>query len=441
MKKGKFIGIIIVLLAGSAFAGAKEVREWNMAAIDMIKRDNISNHFGNRTAAILHIAMFDAVNGIEKQYNPYLVSLPASGDLPTQAAVAAAAFEVLSRLYPLLQEEFEPLYAAQLARVADGPNKQAAMLYGQEVADRVLQWRENDGSAQAGGVPYPDGTEPGQWRRTDANPPVLPGWGQVRPFAMTAGDQFRLTGPPDMTEYVYARDYSEVMEIGRKVSSSRTAEQTTIARFWPMGIPRMWNLVAHQAAEALDCSLLEEARLFALVNVALADAQVVGWDMKYHYGFWRPITAIRLADQDGNDATTADPAWESLLPAPAFPEYTSGHSTSCSAAATVLAKFAGTNSFTFTLNSEANPGLPTRTYTGFWQAAAEAGISRIYGGIHFNFSNTDGLEAGRSLGRYIYENFMAVNTDPCIDRPVSDLNDDCAVDMQDFLVMASEWLI
>jgi hypothetical protein len=350
--------------------------------------------------------MFDAINGIRGDYTPFLSAGGAPKDLPEQAAAAAAAFEVLSRLYPAKLGVFQPLYDEQLARVADGPAKEAAIAYGKLVAQDVLASRENDGSAEAATVAYPDGDQPGRWRRTSAMSPMLPGWGRVRPFAMTGGDQFRLVGPLDMAGYEYARDYAEVMEIGAKNSASRTSEQTTVARFWPSGIPALWNRVAHQVSEAKGYDLLENARLFALLNVALADAQVVGWDMKYHYGFWRPVTAIHEGDLDGNDGTMADPAWDSLLPAPAFPEYPSGHSTSCGAAATVLAKFVGTDEFTLTLTSEANPSLPERTYPGFWAAAREAGISRIYGGIHFNFSNTEGLEAGRSLGRYIFENFM-----------------------------------
>ena len=406
MKTIQVIGIVVLLLVGSTVMEGREVREWNMAAMDMIKADGISNHFGNQTMATLHIAIFDAVNGIQDHYDPFLVHLKGPRNLPEEAAVAAAAYEVLSTLYPQKKGLFKPLYEQQLARVPKQPHKQTAIVYGQLVARRVLKWRENDGSAEAGAVPYPDGTEPGAWRRTSAAAPVLPGWGQVRPFSMIRGDQFRLNGPPEMTGYEYARDYAEVLEMGRNTSPYRTGEQTVIARFWVIGIPRMWNLVAHQVSEEMDCGLVEEARLFALVNTALADAQIVGWDMKYHYGFWRPVTAIRLGDQDGNDATAADAAWESLLPAPAFPEYPSGHSTSSSAAAMVLAKFYGSDDFTFVLASEANPGLPYRTYSSFWQAAREAGLSRIYGGIHFNFSNTEGLEAGRSLGRYIYENFM-----------------------------------
>lgn len=396
----------VLLLSSEALMEAAEVGEWNIAAMDMIKSEGISNHFGNQTMATLHVAMFDAVNGIQQKYDPFLVQLRGPRQLSAETAAAAAAYEVLSTLYPDQKDTFKPLYEEQLARVSSKPIKNIAIVYGQLVARRVLNRRENDGSAEAGSVPYPDGTEPGQWRRTSAAPPVLPGWGQVRPFAMAAGDQFRLIGPPELTGYEYARDYIEVMEMGRNTSPFRTMDQTVIARFWAMGIPRMWNLAAHQLAEAMDCTLAEEARLFALLNVALADAQIVGWDMKYYYGFWRPVTAIRLGDQDNNDATPEDSTWDSLLPAPAFPEYPSGHSTSCGAAATVLAKFFGSDAYTFVMTSEANPALAPRTFDSFWEAAREAGMSRIYGGIHFNFSNTEGLEAGRSMGRYLYENYM-----------------------------------
>ena len=406
MRNARVLCLVCVPLVCLTSLEAMEVREWNSAAMDMIKSEGISNHFGNRTTAMLHVAMFDAVNGIRGQYEPFLSVAQAPQDLPEQAAAASAAFETLTTLYPSKKDHFQPLYDEQLARVPDGPDKEAAIAYGRLVAQDILASRENDGSAEAAGVAYPDGNQPGQWRRTDEKAPMLPGWGQVRPFAMVGGDQFRLIGPPDMAGYEYARDYAEVMDVGAKNSVSRTGEQITTARFWVSGIPTIWNLVAHQVSEAKGHGLLEDARLFALVNVALADAQVVGWDMKYHYGFWRPVTAIRQGDLDDNDSTMADPVWESLLPSPAFPEYPSGHSTSCAAAATVLAKFVGTDEFTFVLASEANPSLPQRTFHGFWAAARDAGISRIYGGIHFNFSNTEGLEAGRSLGRYLFENFM-----------------------------------
>jgi len=394
------------------------VMEWNLAMLDMIKTDSISNHFGNRTLAMVHIAMFDSINGIQQKYTQFDVpgfwhwrfvgnarALPRTAS--PEAAAAAAAYTILSSQYPAKEATFSSLYQEQLARLTNNPgSKQRGIRFGEDVAQAILQWREDDGSAEAASVPYPDGTELGKWRRTSMMPPMLPGWGDVEPFAMTSGDQFRLMGPPPLDSYEYARDYNEVKTIGEVDSPIRTEEQTTIARFWVSGIPRMWNLVARNLVEANQYDLLESARLLALLNVTMADANIVGWDMKYHYGYWRPVTAIQYGDVDGNDGTTGEAGWTSLIPAPAFPEYVSGHSTACGSAASLLAEFTGADAFAFTLASEANPALPPRTFNGFWQAAREAGISRIYGGIHFNFSNVEGLEAGRSLGRYIFENFM-----------------------------------
>ena len=394
------------------------VMEWNLAMLDMIKTDNVSNHFGNRTLAMVHIAMFDSINGIQHKYTQFYGagSSPSrvlgkartlSGAASAEAAAATAAYTILSSQYPAREATFNSLYQEQLARLSDNPgSKQRGIRFGEDVAQAILQWREDDGSAEAASVPYPDGTDLGEWRRTSMMPPMLPGWGDVEPFAMSSGDQFRLMGPPAMDSYEYARDYNEVKTIGQVDSPIRTEEQTTIARFWVSGIPRMWNLVARDLVEANQYDLLESARLLALLNVTMADANIVGWDMKYHYGYWRPVTAIQYGDVDGNDDTAGEAGWTSLIPAPAFPEYVSGHSTSCGSAASLLAEFTGTDTFMFTLASEANPALSPRTFNTFWQAAREAGISRIYGGIHFNFSNVEGLEAGRSLGRYVFENFM-----------------------------------
>jgi hypothetical protein len=417
------IAIVVVLLlttiSGISMArGAGErnetlaadvVLQWNGAVLEMIKRKNISNQFGNRTMAMLHIAMFDAVNGNQMKYTPFFnIDKPPQSVSP-QVAAAAAAYTILSSLYPAEQEIFEALYHGQLSGLQRNPGlDRLAVQYGEKIANTVLEWRENDGSAEAASVPYPDGTEPGEWRRTPPSfaAPMLPGWGQVTPFVMTGADQFRLIGPPPMDSYEYARDFNEVKDMGAKNSLVRTAEQTQIARFWPTGIPRMWNLVARELVEQNQYDLIDSARLFALLNITLADANLMAWDMKYYYGFWRPITAIEYADDDGNDSTTSDSGWESLIPAPAFPEYVSGHSTACASAATLLAKLNGNDGFHFELTSEANPALPSRSYSSFWEAAREAGISRVYGGIHFNFSNVEGLEAGRSLGRYVFEQVM-----------------------------------
>ena len=276
---------------------AEVVMEWNWAMLTMIKEKNISNQFGNRTMAMVHIAMFDAINGINPEYTPFFVREMAPRSISPQAAAAAAAHKILSSLYPAEQETFDSIYREQLSRLPVNPGLgRLSEKYGEQIANAVLEWRENDWAAQAASVPYPDGTRLGEWRRTSMMSPMLPGWGQVVPFAMTTGDQFRLTGPPPLDSYEYARDYNEVKTIGEKYSALRTTEQAEIALFWPAGIPRMWNLVARQVVEQHQYGLIESARLFALLTATLADANVMAWDMKYHYGYWRPVTAIHYGD-------------------------------------------------------------------------------------------------------------------------------------------------
>jgi hypothetical protein len=213
----------------------------------------------------------------------------------------------------------------------------------------------------------------------------------------------------------YAQDYDQVKALGAKTSAVRTAEQTEIARFWADGAgtvtpPGHWNMIAADVAQQRGNTLAENARLFALVNIAMADAGIVSWDAKYHYNLWRPITAIREGDDDGNDATAGDATWEPLLATPPFPECTSGHSTFSGAAATILASLYG-DDFAFTTDSDGLPGV-TRSFLSFSDAADEAGISRIYGGIHFQFSNEQGLATGRGLGEYVAGNYLTVVPEP-----------------------------
>jgi hypothetical protein len=222
---------------------------------------------------------------------------------------------------------------------------------------------------------------------------------------MTTGQQFRGAGPPPLASAEYAAAYEEVAELGAKTSATRTAAQTDTARFWMAGIPDHLHAIARQMAEEKHLDLDDGARLFALLSITLADASICGWDMKYHFGFWRPITAIQLGDTDGNDGTVGDATWDSLLPAPAFPEYVSGHSTTTAAGVGLLIRFNGGELFGFT-RSSTTAGLAPRSFTNLWAMAEEVGASRIYGGLHFGFSNRDGLAAGRQLGEYVFDNFL-----------------------------------
>jgi membrane-associated phospholipid phosphatase len=233
----------------------------------------------------------------------------------------------------------------------------------------------------------------------------LPEWGYVAPFAIRKGTQYQPPGPPALSSAAYAQALNEVKALGGKDSRARTEDQTQIAHFWAdlagtSTPPGHWNLIAQEIARQRGTSLAENARLFALLNVCLADAGILCWVIKFTYDYWRPITAIQRADVDDNPSTEPDPNWQPLLETPPFPSYTSGHSTFSGAGAAALASFFGTDTIPFASTSEGLPGV-RRSFPGFWAAAQEAGMSRIYGGIHYQFDNTDGLAVGRALALYV----------------------------------------
>ncbi len=412
MKSSVIVLRVLVLTALFSFPanGADVVADWNSAALAAIKVDKTPPPKASRALAILHVAIFDAVNGIGETYEPYFVEGKAPRAASPSAAAAAAGRVVLKKIYPAQQAAFEGTYAAALALIPDDSKRQSGIAWGEYVARRVLSVRENDGSTAV--VAYTPGTNPGDWRPT---PPafaaaLLPQWLKVKPFAMEQAGQFRPAPAPKLDSAVYAFDFNFTKQVGSIDSTSRTADQTAIARFWADGAgtvtpPGHWNVIARELAIARGDSLEANARLFALLNIALADAGICAWDCKYSDDFWRPVTAIRAADTDSNPDTEADPAWTPLLTTPPFPEYVSGHSTFSGAAATVLAGFFGTESMSFTTTSEDLPGV-TRSFGSFWEAAAEAGLSRVFGGIHFQSANQQGLQSGAMLGRYVLENFL-----------------------------------
>jgi len=260
--------------------------------------------------------------------------------------------------------------------------------------------------------PYLGGTEPGEWRPTPpaSAPGLHPHWPDVTPFAMTSGDQFRPAAPPALDSAAYTAAFNEVKELGSATSATRSVEQTAIALYWANGAgtaspPGHLNLLAQIVAQQRGNTLEENARLFAAINIAMADAAISCWDAKYEFSFWRPVTGIREAAADGNPDTAADATWTPLIATPPFPSYTSGHSTFSGAAAAVLADFFGTDGIAFTLPSQ-NLGLPARSFTSFSDAAEESAESRLYGGIHWSFDNNVGLTAGTALGQYVAANFL-----------------------------------
>src|SRR5262245_58202489 len=392
---------------------ANVVVEWNRLALQSIGQARVSPVVASRALAITQAAVYDAVNAIDGSFEPYHAAVHASRGASLEAAAAQAAHETLAALFPGQASTFDAALAADLVGITPGRARQGTKV-GREVARQILQWRSTDGSGAT--VTYTPGTDPGDWRPTPpANLPALaPQWPYVTPFAMTSGSQFRPAAPPALDSTAYAAAFDEVKGLGRAGSPARTEEQTQIARFWNDGLgtafaPGYWNRIAQGVGADRELSLVGEARLFALLNIATADAIISCWDAKYTYNLWRPVTAIRAAGTDGNPATEPDAGWTPLLVTPNFPSYTSAHSTVSGAAAGVLTALFGPD-YHFTVGSEGLPGV-TRSFTSFNGAAAEAGQSRIYGGIHYSFDNATGLAVGAEVAEYVVGGFLKPRDD------------------------------
>ena len=386
------------------------VLQWNEVMLDAIRATNMNPPRASRAMAIVHTAIYDAVNAIERTHEVYAVDVFASPLASVDAAVSAAAHATLSSLFPTQAGAFDSKLDESLAGIPDGLAEDLGVALGQDVATQLLTLRAGDGWDAV--VPYTPGTDPGDWQPTPpaGAPALLPNWPDVTPFAMSSGSQFSPDGIPALTSRQYAAAFNEVKSLGAAGSTTRTADQTNIALFWANGAttvtpPGHLNVLAATVSQQQELSLAENARLFAMLNVALADAAIMAWDAKFQTDFWRPVTGIRAGDSDSNPNTIADPTWTPLIATPPFPTYVSGHSAFSGAAAAVLKSFFGRDNFRFTLPSE-NPAVPDRSFTSFSQAAQESADSRLYGGIHWRFDNEDGLTAGQSLGNFVARNFF-----------------------------------
>src|SRR5437867_5646914 len=400
-----FLACIAAINLGSSIgtpADADVVTDWNNAALDAIRAERTAPPIASRSLAILHVSIYDAVNGIARTHEPYLVQSAVSANASRKAAASAAAHEALVNLFPASASSFDALHAAILAGIPNGPQKTAGITWGEFVANQILAARANDGHDAI--VPPPGGSGPGVWIPTPPAflPYLLPQWGFVAPFGMNSSSQFRPPGPPSLDSERYAADYEEVKELGAAVGSTRTEEQSEIARFWVDGAgtetpPGHWNSIAQTIAAARGNTLEENARLFALLNIALGDAAICAWDAKYTFDFWRPVTAIAFAEPQLN--------WMSFIVTPPFPEYVSGHSTFSGAGATVLPLFFGTEDLPFTTGSDFLPGV-YHSFSTCLDAAEEAAVSRLYGGIYFRSTNEDGLRAGISIGEWTVTHYL-----------------------------------
>ena len=388
-------------------SAADEVTDWNQVLVSALTATNTSPQNAGRIAAITQAAVFDAVNGIDRRYAPYFVTDDAPHRASRRAAAVQAAYVVLRTLFPATQAPgLERQRDASIAAIRSDERSESVdrgIEWGQFVANELLAERSTDGFP-AGGVPDPGGDAVGQWRPEAGLPAVTPWLAVLTPFAMPTPDHFRPDGPPALTSDAYARDFEETKTLGRATGSSRSAEQTVIAFFWTDNTISHWNRIAVSIALEQRTTLSENARLFALLNIAMADAGIAVWDAKFQYKFWRPFTAIPLAGTDGNDSTVADPGWISLLSTPNHQEYPSGHGGLSGAAARVLGRIFGDKN-TFTHRTDTAPFMP-RTHRRFSAAADEANNSRVYGGIHFRSAVRDGRTIGDNVGRLVMDTLM-----------------------------------
>ena len=390
-----------LLFAFTRPATADVITDWNQRAVSAGYTARVSPTVSARNIAIIHIAMFEALNSIEPRYTPYRARLPVEPGASRETAAAAAAHYILVRAYPDQAKDYNKAFQASLAAVADGPPKTEGIRLGEQAAIAILAERSIDG-ADARNT-YRPFTIAGRYVPTML--PVMSSWGTVRPFALKASSQFRPVAPYALTTMQWARDYNEVKRMGAKSGSARTAEQSEIARFWAFVGPATYNPIARQLSAANNLGVVENARLFALFSMAAADAGTGIFDAKYKYNFWRPVTAIRNGDLDGNKNTERDATWEPFIDTPMHPEYPCAHCTFQSTAASVLEAFFGDQVATFRLTSTTAPGV-TRSFSKLSDYVAEVINARVYDGVHYRTSGEAGAAMGRKIGQYIVLNYL-----------------------------------
>jgi hypothetical protein len=404
--------------ATSIPAPSDPVIMWNTLMLDAIRQDRTAPPAASRVMAMMNTAVFDAVNSASGQvYTPYALAVPQFGGADTRAAVSQAARNILVAAFPSQAARFDAALATQLAMSPNGAAKNSGISAGAATAQAILALRSTDGANRVVTNPVLPPI-PGNYQETGTGGGygILQQWPTVTPWAMASGDQFRAAPPPSLASAEYAVALNEVKLLGAASSTARTADQTEIAYYWADGAgtwtpPGHWFSIASDAANRQGLSTLESARLFALLGISVADAGIAAWDTKYAFNLWRPVTAIQRGEEDGNPLTIGDASWTPLLGTPPHPSYTSGHSTFSASAAELLALYFGTDSVNFCSASE-SANAATRCFTSFTEAAMEAGMSRIYGGIHFQFDNQAGLAAGKQIAQLAFGTKLTKVSEP-----------------------------
>jgi len=387
------------------------VIQWNKTLLVIVRTPGAqpATMHSTRSFAIMHAAIYDAVNAIDQRHKPYLVTLP---DVPPsasqEAAAATAAHEVLVALYPAFKASLDVALQQSLAQIADGKGKTQGIAIGLAVADHILALRSNDG-ANAPPIPYIFGTAPGDYQSTPPNfppQPQLTQWPHVTPFALSRANQFRPGPPPKLTSDEYTDAFNEIESLGIENSTTATADEALTGRFWNGAIQDYWNEITQTASQTHNLRTADSARLFALLNLSLADGVIAFYDAKYTYNFWRPVTAIRAAGTDSNPETLANAGWlpEVGKTAP-DPSYPGAHAVLSAAAAEVLRSFFRRDHFDFDVTSEVLPGV-VRSFQSFSAAAEEATFSRVFAGQHFRFDLTAGSRLGRDVADTVFDNLL-----------------------------------
>jgi membrane-associated phospholipid phosphatase len=391
---------VCVFLVGHLLssASADVVIRWNQVATDATTANRVDPLTESRILALLHIAIHDAVNAVQSRYQPYLPKQPSARiDASIDAAVAGAAHEALVSLVPAGKESLDNALEESLGRIPESPRKTVGVEIGRAAAAAILAAREKDGADRS--IEYTAGTEPGQYCPTppDFTPAFMSHWGKITPFVLHSAGQFPCADPPPVGGDKAFAEIEEVRAIGGSKSATRTAEQSEIARFWYESSPRGWNRIAREVATPRQFDSWENARLFALLNLAMADGFIAGFEGKYRCSYWRPVTAIRhMGDRE----------WLSYLPTPPVPDYPSTHTVLGAAAATAMARFFGTDFISFsTTSGEPHPDI-TRKFWSFSEAARENGASRILCGIHFSSAVRAGYIQGEQVADWVFENAL-----------------------------------
>jgi hypothetical protein len=397
------IGSICVGLALASPARADVITDWNQTAIAAMKAANIAGNPWTRNMAMMHVAMSDAVNSVQNKYATHAPTGLTNPNASAEAAAVSAARSVLLQQLPAQKAMIEQAFEATIKAIPDGASRKDGIAIGEKCAAAVLADRASDGT----NIPdtYRPVTTPGVWIPT--TPPLFAEYARAKPWAMKRADEVRPGPPPDLKSEVYARDYNETKDMGGAKSTKRTADQAAAVKFWTQAnFGPAWEEVTRQLAEAKKLSLADNARLFALLNMGMANTFIIDWDAKFTYNFWRPVTAIRNGDMDGNDATERDAGWTSFNATPMHPEYPSQAAIIAGVAVGIFDAILGpTSDVPVTASDLIDPKIQ-RHFANVRQMSDESQDVRVWGGIHFRNSLRVGYDMGTKIADYLINNSL-----------------------------------